>query len=398
MITGISILNFRSIKKDEIELAPITIVYGANGSGKSSLLYTLQVFKNVLINSNQAADAFFNLFFANLGGFEQVIYDHLKDQTMLLGITLEQECFQLKYQVSIGLNTGEFILKASGDWNAEMRLPVTFPYPANQQKEITLNVGDNEYTVMWNGLVATQVVPVRPTSETEQEAHNMNALLNSPAEALRQVDFIPLRRGFFKPQYQPVSMSPIVMGEDEVAHHLSQAMYLQGKLSIYLEQITDRQFRVYAAPGTHFFYPLTVERSSGMTMELVNDGFGTNQLVYLLAKALRSDTQLICLEEPEIHLHPTSVRKLAQAMVRITKEEGKQFLISTHSEPLVLALLAEVAKKALKPQHLACYLAVKAKKVTRFERQTVKEGGQLEGGLKPFMQAELEDLKAFLGV
>lgn len=397
MIRGLKIANFRSIKKAEFELAPITVVYGQNGTGKSGLLYTLLVFKNILLNSNQASDAFFNLSFANLGGFEQVIFDHLKDSTMSIGISLEQEHLQLKYGVSVGAKAGEFTLDVSGDWNTKLRLPVTFPYPANQQAEATLKVGENDYTAKWNGLVATQVTPVQATPETEKKAQDINVLLNYPTEMLRQVDFVPLRRGFSKPQYQPVPASPIIMGEDEVANLLSQDRYLSGKLSVYLERITNREFRSHVPPGTSFFYPLTVEKSSGMTTELVNNGFGINQLVYFLAKALRPDTHLVCIEEPEIHLHPTGVRKLVEAIVRMTKEEEKQFFISTHSESLVLALLSQVARHELEPQQLACYLTVKRKKVTGLERQKVKEGGQLEGGLKSFMEAELEDLKTFFG-
>ena len=46
-------LNFRSIRDATVELAPLTVIYGANGSGKSSLIYGLLTLKNFLTNPGQ---------------------------------------------------------------------------------------------------------------------------------------------------------------------------------------------------------------------------------------------------------------------------------------------------------------------------------------------------------
>lgn len=400
MIKSIKINNFRSIQKREpdIELAPITLVYGGNGTGKSSLLYSVLVLKNILLNSNQSSDGFFNLTVTNLGGFEQVVFDHRKARTMELGISLEQDKVELKYEVSLDSNKGVFDLAANGQWKFRTSLEVTFPYPANKTAEATLSIGENEYAVRWNGITVVQVIPAVATDQTGEEARKVNTLLNSTAEALRQVDFIPLRRGFFKPQYNATTVSPALLGEDEVATFLAQDPYIRGKVSYYLEEATNRAFATHTPLGTAMFFLQSTDKSSGLTTELVNDGFGTNQLVYLLAKALRSEARFVCVEEPEINLHSTSVRKLAQAITRMVREEEKQFLISTHSETLVLALLSQVAKHEIEPEDLACYLATKTKRTTDFERQKVNDKGQIEGGLKSFMEAELEDLKVFLGV
>jgi predicted ATPase len=399
MIKKLKIGNFRSFQKtQEIELAPITLIYGGNGVGKSSLIYALLVLKNLVLNPNQPPDAFFNLLVTNLGGFEQVIFDHRKqDETMVLGISTQEEATQLDYEVSIKLNSGEFVLIAKNDLNLALSLEVTFPYPSNRSVDTTLTVGNNKYGVKWNGLTASLTVPPEATSDAQEEAKRVNVLLNHPIETIRQVDFIPLRRGFFKPQYTQVPISPTLVGEDEVATLLAQDRYLSGKLSQYLQDITNREFILYTALGTGFFSPQSCDKLARITTELVNDGFGTNQVVYVLAKALRSDTRFVCIEEPEINLHPTSIRNLAQGIVRMVKEEEKQFIITTHSEALVLALLSQVAKHDIGPDDLSCYLASKAKKVTHFERQSVNDKGQIEGGLKSFMEAELEDLKVFLG-
>jgi predicted ATPase len=174
--------------------------------------------------------------------------------------------------------------------------------------------------------------------------------------------------------------------------------YLLGKVSVYLERIVGHSLYYHAQLGTAIFTLNTVDRTTGMTCELVNEGFGVNQLVFLLAKALRSDVRIVCIEEPEIHLHPSAQRKLAQTLVDIAQNENKHFIITTHSETFLMALLAEVARGRLAPEQLACYWAVKKGKEAQFERQQVNEQGQIEGGLASFMEGELEDLKAFFGM
>ena len=88
---------------------------------------------------------------------------------------------------------------------------------------------------------------------------------------------------------------------------------------------------------------------------------------------------------------------MAYALVDIVHEEGKRFLITTHSEALVLALLSEVTRKRLKPEEVAFYLTNKEGRETHFERQEVNELGQVDGGLSSFMEGELEEIAAFFG-
>ena len=93
------IRNFRSIKELSLQLAPITILYGQNGAGKSSFLYALLTLKNAVLNSNQRSDAFFNLSFANLGGFQAVVHDHKRASRIELGVSLSQHDSRLTYLV-----------------------------------------------------------------------------------------------------------------------------------------------------------------------------------------------------------------------------------------------------------------------------------------------------------
>ena len=44
------IKNFRAIREQELDIAPITVLYGMNGTGKSSVLYAMLTLKNIVLN------------------------------------------------------------------------------------------------------------------------------------------------------------------------------------------------------------------------------------------------------------------------------------------------------------------------------------------------------------
>jgi len=378
--------NFRSIREQTLEIAPITVIFGANATGKSSVLYALLTLKNIVLNPNQPVDAFFTYGFLGLGNFKAVVFDHNEQNPIELGIEVDE----ITYIVTTMLNAGKFLLMTEG---LSIELPVAFPYPANAYEERRWN----EFKVIWNGLLA-QVEPFNTTAEMQSQAQRLSSRLNKPVELLRATDIVPLRRGFTKPNYGAVSISPMLFTDDEVATLLANDKYLAGKVGAYLERISGKDLRVHVQLGTAIFSLDALDKETRTTCELVNEGFGVNQLAFLLAKSLRSDVRLVGIEEPEIHLHPSAQRKLAQELVRIKTEESKHFIITTHSEVFVTAFLAEVARGNLRPEEIACYLATKDSKEARFERQRVDEHGGIEGGLRAFMESELEDLKVFFGL
>jgi predicted ATPase len=86
----LSIRNFRSVKNQDLELAPLTVVYGHNGAGKSTLIYALPTLKNVILNPNQPPAAFFNYSFITLGAFDAVVFDHQLDNQIEIGVSLAE--------------------------------------------------------------------------------------------------------------------------------------------------------------------------------------------------------------------------------------------------------------------------------------------------------------------
>ena len=86
LINSIYIKNFKSIKEQNFQLAPITVLIGANGSGKSSVFQALAVLKGFVEAPNRPLDVLFDLHYINLGKFKDVIFAHKKSETIQVGL------------------------------------------------------------------------------------------------------------------------------------------------------------------------------------------------------------------------------------------------------------------------------------------------------------------------
>ena len=408
----LDIKNFRSIKDQSVELAPITVLYGPNGSGKSSLIYALLIMKNVILNLEHQTGDFFNLDFANLGDFGAVVHKHRIEDYMLFEISTsktvlfkgKEEQFPVKLRVVISKEDVAISLllsdmKNSISYNPTMRAFAPYETLVGYQRKGQKFRG-SEFDFRWEGIKAHVHTEEFSSPGNLESAKVFDELANSPIDAVRSINIAPLQMAFSKGDLSVATehsslYSTLYFSEDAVGTLLATRRYLQSSVSNYLEEITNRTLRVFSPPGDPSFSINVEDRSTGLETELVNDGYGVNRTAWLLALALHDETKWMCIEEPETHLHPSAVRKLTRTFVEIMRKEDKRFLLTTHSEALVLALLAEVSRKNLKPEEVAFYLTTKEGKETKFERQEVNELGQIDDGLSSFMEGEMEDIAAF---
>jgi AAA domain, putative AbiEii toxin, Type IV TA system/AAA ATPase domain len=392
MLTKLSVKNFRSIESCEVELGPITIFFGPTSAGKSTLFYALLVLRNFILNPNQAVDGLFNFGFQNLGGFDACIFNH--DVQKTLSVTAR---FGDRRSYGVHLRKAEAdVVETSEFLTMSAKVPV--PYAANQSWPFLLAEKEEEFTINWNGFAST-VASKSGTPEAHARAVSVAEALNGTVEAIKRVDICPHRRGFFKPNYSSTPLTPTPTSEDEVATLVINDQNAPPRISINTVEIFDRDFRIFTPPGTATtFLQTTEQKGARVPGLLVNDGFGVNQVVSMLAKIHRPGVETILIEEPEIHLHPTVIRRFARVLTHLATEEGKQLVFTTHSEQFLLSMLACVKEKLLLPEQLRCYHVDREKRQTVFNPAPVSGDGQISGGLSSFMEGELQDIKSFLGV
>ena len=405
--------NFRSIRSATVEIAPLTVVYGANGSGKSSLIYGLLTLKNFLTNPGQHLPSFFSYPSISLGGWQEVVHRHRVDTSMTLSIEVFNpenlsSTFSLHLRQSGGAASVSFVSPKdapNSSFPEILDLEISIPYAANQRVELPFivnkdaGIGHGEGTFTWNGVAVATHIP-DDTGQSTGTIRWLSERTNLPMELARQTGFVPLRRGFSKPNYGLSSVTPALATEDEVASLLGthDQRYRLYEISKYIEQITQRRVQTQSQIGTSTFTIDSIPTGTGVPASIVNEGFGINQLLYMLTICLYSPFKIVAIEEPEIHLHPSMVRELARAMVRIVTNEDRRLIVSTHSEVFVTALLAQIAAGEVNVDDVSFILAENRDGQSTFTPQKATSDGRISGGLKAFMASEVGDLAVLLGI
>ena len=410
--------NFRSLRDVTVDIAPLTVVYGPNGSGKSSLLYGLLTLKNFLSNPSQNIPSLFSYPSISLGGLTEVIHRHNEaiGVSFSLGISNPED---RSSKVTLTLDKSGGKAEMAFGWKAHVTglagpdtldLDISLPYRVNQETSGdlygTIAASDGrEYElrgqIAWNGVgVSVQFEQGPPQATCSNIIKALNERANLPLELARHTGFVPLRRGFSKATYGLSSVTTALDSEDEVASVLAlpDERFRQYEVSRYIEKIANRRIQTQGQVGTSSFTIDSIPTSADVPVSIVNEGFGINQLLYMLTISLYSSFKIVAIEEPEIHLHPSMVKRLAPVLAEIASKEDRRLIVSTHSEAFVVALLSQIAAGVIRVEDVSFILAEKEDGETRLTRCEATPEGQIEGGLKPFMASELEDLAAFLGL
>lgn len=95
-LSKIKIKNFRSLKSVDLHILPITIIYGENGSGKSSILEALYLLKQSLGDNYLSTNGVINF-----GSYSDIVInrDNNKWVSIGIGLTFKRNEFQ-KYLLS----------------------------------------------------------------------------------------------------------------------------------------------------------------------------------------------------------------------------------------------------------------------------------------------------------
>ena len=353
-ITQIAVEGFKSIaKRQEIEIAPLTILAGANSSGKSSIMQPLLLLKQTL----------------------EATYDPgpLKIDEPNVRFTSSEQFF------SKTETTGQRRLRVE---IATEGIGFGITFVEGQQsglevEEETYRVVDSDVTLRPNMSLQelqralTGFSPLKPVAHDARslipnrcffnvaiDEYRRPLVLEYPSPHIQDVIHVPGLRGNRSRTYPVTASGPRFPGTFD-NYAASVILAWQKAQSRDYENLNDDVQKMGLAKEVYAHRPneVTIELFVGGLAEdfhhminIADVGFGVSQVLPVLV-ALRAAEQgrLVYLEEPEIDLHPRAQTKLADVLADAAKR-GVRVVAETHSTLLLTAVQTLVAKGQLDPK------------------------------------------------
>lgn len=134
-------------------------------------------------------------------------------------------------------------------------------------------------------------------------------------------------------------------------------------------------------------------------VDLPDVGFGISQVLPVLVQCFYAPAgSIILMEQPEIHLHPNAQSALADVMIDVinSRENGAdrniQIVIETHSEHFLRRLQRRIAEDSVPQEKVSAYFANIAKTPATLESLQIDIFGNIQNWPKDFFGDEMGDI------
>lgn len=373
-ITKITVAGFKSICKEQsIEIRPMTILAGANSSGKSSIMQPLLLLKQTLEATYDPGAILLNGPNVRFTSAEQLLShiergSHSSKAVFYVGIQIDSDK-SIFTHYKRGEKSGFEIYKSTytsgkerGTFAPEMprdQIQKAIPSDWLAVKLVKEAGKHGDYQVERDRCFLSVKVKIG----TEKGMMNLPVFFpgfffETP---IRSLIHLPGLRGNPERSYKVSAVGSSFSGTFEnyvasviLAWQSSQSLEVK-KLGKELEKLgltwkiaakllDETQVELEAGRLAH------ADRGGAYDLVNIADmGFGVSQtLPVLVALQAAKPGQLVYLEQPEIHLHPRAQIALAEVLADAAKR-GVHVVAETHSSLLLLAIQTLVAEKKLSP-------------------------------------------------
>ena len=134
-------------------------------------------------------------------------------------------------------------------------------------------------------------------------------------------------------------------------------------------------------------------------VDLPDVGFGVSQVLPVLAQCFYAPPgSIILMEQPEIHLHPSAQSVLADVMIAVIrskenrKERGIQLIIESHSEHFLRRLQRRIAEGNVLKEEVSAYFANISRTPATLEPLDIDDYGNIENWPQDFFGDEMGDI------
>jgi len=384
-ITRISVTGFKSLaEKTDVEIRQLTVLAGANSSGKSSLMQPLLLMKQTFDIERIPPGPFW------LRG-EQVGYDTAdqflssiqseEEATKRMTIELEAETnwaelsFEKKPESDLAVvetaskNSLDGVVWRLSSDSSQEALEHLYDSVATRQERIGGMFSGTELVAhpdrcflgvgtrfAQDSVDATFHRPeVNVIRHKIQDMIHVSGLRGSDEREfyLHGLPFGNSYPGDFE-EYVPSILEAWKTDGTQTGYGFEKLNAMRGALQ-HLELASGVETRKLNESKIEVLIPRTLHSDPKDLINIADVGLAVSQILpVLVALVLAHPNQLVHIEQPELHLHPRAQWKLAQ-LIAEAANRGVRLVIETHSSLLLQGILTCVAKGAISPEKVALH-------------------------------------------
>ncbi len=434
-INNIRFENFKCFKKLDLELGRVTLLTGANSSGKSSVIYGIL---GALQSGEFPLQFSPNGKYVEMGDFQELSNNHDKSNIIKIG-------FDIGGNDKVEVNTFWEIDKirklpklnsftAKTDFytlvlKKEKKYKLKFEYFS--EKDPMKKIRTSEFTsklmefiseMMKENGVDSKVLgkdikkEMKPYVELEFKdfSEMRKHIFEKGGVALGQI-FQEIMKNFKNIDKEINYISSFRLHPDRTYYEQSKTNFKIGKFGErYTDQLIQwqtKKSKKYKELISHLNklelvneikakrleggrYELLVKpKNEGVLSSLADVGFGISQFLPILIADLQlSDSSTLFVSQPEIHLHPSIQANFADYLINQIKKTNKSYIIETHSEYLINRLRLAIVKKESEKKDIKSYFFLNnGIDVTSYELDFT-ETGQIKNAPEDFFKTYMMDV------
>jgi hypothetical protein len=346
-ITRIAAEGFKSIaKRQEIEIRPLTILAGANSSGKSSIMQPLLMLKQTLETTFDPGPLWIagpNVIFTSTDQYRPRGTASASTCDLTIGVTMEKAEFE------VVLGEGPLGIRVIRE-RSFTGLSDYYLRPDMSSEEIAallrlsggpnLSVVRNRFFLSFKAADGVGISVAEWAEPFFRDMIHVPGLRGNRSRTYPVTAFGPSFPGTFDNYVASV----ILLWQREKSQRYEALIGDMDRIglakNVLAQKLNDAEIQVL------------VNRAEGSPYDVVNIadvGFGVSQtLPVLVALGVADKGRLVYLEEPEIHLHPRAQARLAGVLADAAKR-GVRVVAETHSSLVLRAVQTLVAKGDLDP-------------------------------------------------
>jgi Protein of unknown function (DUF3696)/AAA domain, putative AbiEii toxin, Type IV TA system len=383
MLTYLHLKNFKCFDALSLPLAPLTVLTGFNGAGKSTSLQTLLLPAQMLRAGGRSLELSLNGALARLGTPGQVLKEGTQSETLSLGIESDEAKLLWHFQT---------------DRNERRFLKIhTIDLYSSAGKETHSNIKAVDELLPTEGNIPISVrrlvTQLRKTIFLSAMRLGTAEFFPSPENPALTYADVGLQ-GEFAPWWFLQSDSADI--DPKRYHHSTTYSDLRLQLNAWASTLfPEAEVNVQPILQTSL---TRLELRIGKTewRRPANIGYGlTYAFPILVAGLLAEREQILMIDSPEAHLHPMGQSQIGRFLAKMAAA-GVQIMLETHSDHVLNGIRLALRDGVIAPEQTQIHFFTPSKSAPVISPQVDKQGNLSEWPVGFFDQSE-KDLAILAG-